>query len=168
MALLRWETTLLNSARSILLLPAHSNCSSASGPVNPRAALILRRDGGFPVPRMKSCRVRYYGSDKHSIYWRSVMTLKLLAPLALLFGILGGGVSGAKMSCCSPNADCCNPPQACCLASSASVKATDCCPDSACCNPPQECCGFVSTKAKVSTCCNGGDCCDPAQECCQK
>ncbi|HEY7327215.1 MAG TPA: hypothetical protein VH592_06240 [Gemmataceae bacterium] len=93
------------------------------------------------------------------------MTLKLLAPLALLLGIAGGGTSTMKMSCCAPGADCCNPPQACCFASVADVKATDCCPDADCCDPSQECCKLVHTSATVSEWC-GCECCAPGAECC--
>jgi hypothetical protein len=107
-----------------------------------------------------------HGFLSHLEIWRSIMSLKLLAPLAVLLGVLGGGLSLAKTSCCAPGAECCNPPQACCFAAAAKVKATDCCPDGDCCNPPQECCGLVSTKVKTSHCCDGGDCCSPPQECC--
>jgi hypothetical protein len=123
-----------------------------------RLALLIRAMSFF--------RVGFMVPFHHSINWRSVMTLKLLAPLALLLGILGGGVSGARMSCCAPDADCCNPPQACCFSAGPSVKAADCCPGGDCCDPSQECCGFVSTKVKAGSCCDGGDCCYPPQECC--
>lgn len=68
------------------------------------------------------------------------MSLKILAPLALLFGVIGGSaawsgtLSSAQGNCCVPGAVCCDPPQECCLT------ATDCC-------------------AAGETCCDGGACC---------
>ncbi len=73
------------------------------------------------------------------------MTLKLLAPLALLLGILGGGASSMEINCCAPGAECCNPPQECCGVANTSTNANDWC-GCECCAPGSQCCGACCGK----------------------
>jgi hypothetical protein len=73
------------------------------------------------------------------------MTLKLLAPLALLLGILGGGTSNMKMSYCASGADYRDTRQACRSLTNTSAKVNDCC-GCECCIPGQECCGACCLK----------------------
>lgn len=80
------------------------------------------------------------------------MSLKFLAPLAVLLGVIGGGTawsgaqSTANVSCCVPGAACCNPPQECCFTDSKA--ATDCCASGeACCASGEACC-LTAAQAK--------------------
>ena len=75
------------------------------------------------------------------------MSVKLLAPLALLLGGMGGIVSNEALT---------------------DVRATCCAPEAACCNPPQECCltGNKPTARSVDCCTTGEDCCASGEACC--
>jgi hypothetical protein len=161
----RLRASPVSSLMNSLLFPVRSTCSSASGAVNARASAIDRGDDGLTIVRMRFSRVTFTVPLDHSNDWRSVMTLKLLAPLALLLGLVGGGTASVKMSCCAPGADCCNPPRACCFAAATDVKAGSCCPDGDCCDPAHECCIAVNTSVKAADCC-GCECCIPGAECC--